>query len=472
MISGRQALATIEGAISKEQAAAAELEAKLEGLLKDEEGLRREEMDDYRELARLRLDDIAGGDIVGRLDRVEEQAVGLLAAREQARKELQSRMTRLADQVAALVAERDRQAEVVKAAQQDVADAEAKTRTQLDTNSDYVEQRETAHKIDIQASNADEKASQSESELAAKRAAYEDSALFMYLWKRHYGTTDYLAPLLIRALDGWVARLVRYEDARASYFRLQEIPRRLREHAGRLADQAEAEEARLEDLWNTARTEDGLRMMDAALETAEKSLDLVGDQLQATTTEQQEALDELGRYAAGEDELTTKAVDLVSTELQEKEMTMLFRQARETLRSEDDIIISRILDRRQSIGTLEASRRQLKDSLDRRLNRLRELSEVSREFNSRNYARANSLFRDGALIGVLLRDFLNGGLSQEALWDQIARQQSWRRTSPGPSMPSRRTITFGGGGRPGSRSVGMGGGRSSGGGGFRTGGGF
>ena len=153
-------------------------------------------------------------------------------------------------------------------------------------------------------------------------------------------------------------------------------------------------------------------------------------------------------------------------------MTMLFRQARETLRSEDDIIISRILDRRQSIGTLEASRRQLKDSLDRRLNRLRELSEVSREFNSRNYARANSLFRDGALIGVLLRDFLNGGLSQEALWDQIARQQSWRRTSPGPSMPSRRTITFGGGGRPGSRSVGMGGGRSSGGGGFRTGGGF
>jgi hypothetical protein len=335
-----------------------------------------------------------------------------------------------------------------------------------------VDQRELAHKIDIQASNSEEKASQSENELAAKRAAYEGSALFMYLWKRGYGTADYSANPVIRALDSWVAGLVRYEDARASFFRLQEIPKRLREHAGRLAEEAEAEEVRLEELWQRARSEDGLQALDAVLEKAEKDLDLVEDQLQAAATGRQEVLDELGRYAAGEDELSTKAVELVSEELQKHDLTMLFRRARETLRTEDDLIVSRILDRRQNIGTLETSRRQLKDTLDRRLNRLRELAGVSREFNRRHYARSDSTFRDGALIAMLLRDFLNGGLSEDALWEQMARQQRRRRTSPGPSLPPRRTITFGGGGQSGGRTGGFGGGRSSGGGGFRTGGGF
>ena len=81
---------------------------------------------------------------------------------------------------------------------------------------------------------AERKATQAEADLAAKRVPYEQDPIFMYLWRRGFGTPRYASTGLVRNLDRMVARHVNYADASRNYAMLTELPIRLREHAERL----------------------------------------------------------------------------------------------------------------------------------------------------------------------------------------------------------------------------------------------
>jgi hypothetical protein len=86
--------------------------------------------------------------------------------------------------------------------------------------------------------NAEEKAARAEADRAEKRRPYESDPLFMYLWRRRFGTRDYEASNLVRYFDRKVAHLIGYEAARVNYAMLMELPDRLREHAERLKQKA------------------------------------------------------------------------------------------------------------------------------------------------------------------------------------------------------------------------------------------
>ncbi len=87
---------------------------------------------------------------------------------------------------------------------------------------------------DATARAAHEKAAQAEADREEKRRPYEADPLFMYLWRRRYGTRDYAASPLVRFFDRKVAHHIGYEAARVNYALLLELPERLREHAARL----------------------------------------------------------------------------------------------------------------------------------------------------------------------------------------------------------------------------------------------
>jgi hypothetical protein len=94
--------------------------------------------------------------------------------------------------------------------------------------------------------NAEEKAARAEADRDEKRRPYESDPLFMYLWRRGFGTRDYEASNLVRHFDRKVAHLIGYEAARVNYAMLLELPERLREHAERLKQEAAA---RAGDAW-------------------------------------------------------------------------------------------------------------------------------------------------------------------------------------------------------------------------------
>ena len=100
--------------------------------------------------------------------------------------------------------------------------------------------------------------------------------------------------------------------------------------------------------------------------------------------------------------------------------------------------------------------------------RVRELEQVRQEFRRRRYDSGSSGFADGAMIGMLLSQFLGGMMNAGDLWGNIEQQQRWQRRRANPGFGSG-SLRRGGGVWSGGRPRGGGG---FGGGGFRTGGGF
>ena len=191
------------------------------------------------------------------------------------------------------------------------------------------------------AGRADEKASQSEA--ASKGKPYQDDMLFMYLWDRRYLTPDYRHGGL-PMLDGWVARLIRFKETRADYHMLNELPVTVKNTCtGRTAQEA----GRPSSSPYSGDGETGGRKrrcghLQAALDTAEKQLQQVNDDIQAEEKRYQELLRQKNDFASGEDEYTQKAVALMAAELAREDVIALFQQAQSTPRPEDDAIVMQL----------------------------------------------------------------------------------------------------------------------------------
>src|SRR5918994_5622347 len=81
MISGRQALATIEQAVARSRNEEAQVARALQAAADEAARLRMERMEGFRELARLKLDPAAGKEVLGDIDAAERRALNILAER-------------------------------------------------------------------------------------------------------------------------------------------------------------------------------------------------------------------------------------------------------------------------------------------------------------------------------------------------------------------------------------------------------
>lgn len=74
------------------------------------------------------------------------------------------------------------------------------------------------------------KVAQADRDLLEKRVPYEADPLFMYLWRREFGTSAYQSTGIVRFLDRKIAHMIGYDAARQNYRVLTELPVRIREH--------------------------------------------------------------------------------------------------------------------------------------------------------------------------------------------------------------------------------------------------
>lgn len=486
MFTGQDTLGSIESSLQQQIGKIQALEDSIEGQQADIARLRRADIDDFRELARLKLGSVSGKDMLARLDKAERRALELMKRREATKKSVDGELAAIGDRLAELARKRTEQAQAADRAAAAIEDAEAATVARLNESSDYAARMDQAKALERQAVHAAEKAAQSEQEEDQKGDSYRADPLFMYLWNRHYSLPAYTASGLISWLDGKVARLISYDTARANYARLHELPIRLRGHADKLSAEAEAAVAAVKAVYADARTADGIDALDADLAREHQTLDQIDEEIRDAEAEQQELLSRKGAFAAGDDEDTKQAVEYLAGEYSRDDLMQLLQEAIATPLPEDDAIVGRIIRRLQERQDLEATLGQLKETLAVNNDQLIELREVRDQFKQQRYEGRGSVFADGALIGMVLSEFLNGALGRGGLWDEINRQQRTRRRSRsdsdwgpwGGGSNSRGgwgdIFRKGGrGGRGGGFGTGGGfGGGGSGGGGFRTGGSF
>jgi len=468
MIPGHHTLASIEAETTRERQTVADLDRRLsEGSARLLE-VGKAQTAAYRELARLRVGSLASGAVAAKLDAAEQQVSALLRGREATGKALADEIRSAEAKRASLQARRASQSAALEAAAAAVDAAEARTQARLGTEPPYQAQLQRAQECDRIAKHAAEKATRSEQELDAKGRAYRQDPLFMYLWRRHYGTPDYRGAPPFRWLDGKVARHARFAEARPDYGRLLEIPKRLREHATVSRQRADAELEALRELERKAREADGIPTLEAVELEQKRKRDALDQQLELLATEIQTLLDRRQQFAAGGDEPYRQAIDILAAGLRTEELQALRQESLATPFPEDDEAIARLLSLQQEQQRLETAAQELTAALEQHRDRLRQLEALGSEFKRRQYDQPGQGFQDGALVATVLANVIGGMLSRDALWRVLEQQ---RRFEPPRSNP-----TFGSGGfgrgspwRGGGGPRGGGGGR---GGGFRTGGKF
>lgn len=460
MMSGRENLQLINEHIQQVRAEYEEAGLRLGELNRRLDALRLETNERYRKLARLRLDHLQAGQLVSRLEETDHAILVLVEKLKQAREDMEeqikasiSRQGHLEEQRKDLEQRRDEAGEAMQRQLE-------MTRKRMAETADYRLQEERVQQALAVARHADEKASTAEKEELEKTKPYEADSLFMYLWNRRYLTPDYQAGWLTRRLDDWVAQLIDFRRNRANYHMLQELPRRLREHAAQAQQTAQLEVQALEAMEKQAAEADGIVELQSKIQEIEKQIEQLDAEIEAEEARHRNLLQEQTVLHGAEDPLSRQIIDLQITALQHEELNDLLRQARATPRPEDDIVVGQLQQIQQQQVQIEAEIQSLKHFLEQRQRNLAELEELRRRYRQNGYDAYNSSFPGDFALGALLGGMLEGLMNSDMVWREVGRHH--RGGGHG-----------GGWGRHGSRSRESGeDSEGFGGGGFRTGDGF
>jgi hypothetical protein len=463
MISGRQAIAQIEQVIEKAREQEAKCELAYTRATEEVGRLRIQRTEAFRELARMKLDAIRQDQVVGQLDAAERQALSVLNSRQEALRQLTERRRQAEERVRQ--AEARRQA-AVDALEQAVAQVESLRRdveARVSTNPEWVASRARVAEITGQAQQAEKKAVQAETDRDEKRRPYEADPLFMYLWKRKFGTAAYRATSFTRYMDRLVARVVGYGKARANYALLNEIPERLREHARRIIDDLRTVRSRLTALERQALVTAGIPPLE---DKAAQSKEAV-EEADRGLAEARSALADLDRTHDASvlegDAPYREAIAVLAAADEREDLNQLYEEALRTPTPQDEALVRRIQATdvmiNRSLRQAVDAHRQLKETAQRRAM----IEQEWEELRSQGYDTPYGTFGNEAALSNVLGGVLTGAIGG-AILGQVLRGGFHHGPSPWDSG-------FGGG-IPFPQPGGFGTGGSFGGGGFRTGGSF
>lgn len=483
MSKGRKTLSRIDREIGELREEEAELEGKIAALAGRLERLQAREIEAFRELAVFRFGQDGADRVGGPLDAADKQLQRLRARRDAALAEVVGDLEAANTEIGHLEADRSALAERLSALQADIDARDEALIAELAGNPDYQARLEAVDAAEAIALEAERKAELANEDRVEKGRPYEADSLFMYLWNRHYGTPDYRSRGLIRSLDAWVARLIRYHAARPNYHMLLELPQRLGEHAERAGAAAIAETEALEAFEDAERDKAGIL---ATVKQADAEAARLGERAQALmekTAERTVLEAKRAAFNRGDDDITRSAIDTVAQALQDTRLKTLHRAARLTRDKHDDHLVEEIDDLRDDIEDLDEDLERLRRvERDIELKRT-ELEDVRGRFIGERMDDDRWEFDDD-MIEDALKGLLRGAVNAATVWAMLRRRGRYR---PGPSRPRRGGMRMppgggsifksggrsrGGFGRGGFGGGGFRGGGGFGGGGFKTGGGF
>ncbi len=441
------------------------------------------------QLARIRLDEINRGTLSQALDTADYQAQELFAQREKALNALEQTLLDAKESLRNRESARAAQLKEVNYHAHELIDAEREVQAGLETNAEYQTQLAASREADSVADKAEDKTAQAQHDRVEKGKPYEADQLFMYLWQRNFGTSEYSANPLTRTLDGWVARRNGFEKARVNYWTLLEIPKRLESHAKRAREQDVLQLKALEELELAAAQKLGIPALQTALTQAQQELAEIDAGVAKAEDQLDAQLEQRGRYASGKDRYVEQSLALLNDAMQRRDSRDLDIAVRATQSREDDSLVHELGDLREHAEDLQEDIAEQRPVREAKIDRLKELEQVRRQFKQRRYDDVRSGFDNGDMINSVLGQFLGGLIGSAELWRTLERHQrhidvgAWPDFGSGGlggRMPQGRSPWH----RPGNISIGGSGGfrlpRSGGfssrgrggGGGFRTGGGF
>ena len=484
MLSGAQTLQQLDQGLSSVRAEVNRIDHELNQVSLALHANRHAQAQSLQELAKIRLDELSGKTFTGELEAADQRALTLLEERRQAWERLENDIAAAMQALVELENERVAQQAIVSDRARAIIDCEHRIQGELEEDADYQKQLRVARELDSIAAGAEQKAEQAEQDKQEKGRPYEESELFMYLWRRKYGTPDYEAGPLTRYLDRRVESLCDYDEYRVNYWTLLEIPRRLQSHAEAARSHSETALETLAALETAKAQRRVCRPCRTPMPGRRQDLDAIDDRHRAAGRGAQSAVQTTHRVRRGQGYL-------YDAESAGDERCPGKRACSNSMTRRIKPSVSRTIVWCGSSPNCANSTETLRKSCVIIAACMKQNSPGCR--NSSSYVVGSSYvvsmtsvpgFGNEGLITAMLGQFLTGLVSSNELWRVLERHQRHRDVGAWPDFGSgglgrprsRRSpwhFPRGRGGLPGGfRLPRSGGWRSRGGGGFRTGGGF
>ncbi len=479
MISGRDALAQLETAISQTRQDEARLDDQLTEAAQDAERLRGQQAEAFRQLAKVRLDALAQGPVGQRLDRAESEALAMLAEKRKSLAELAAKRKAASAQLSTAQGARREIAGRLEGVSEKIRALDTATREKLPRDPAWVAAAERVKEAEALAARAEAKAKQAEEDRVVKGKPFEDDRLFMYLWETGFGTSRYAASFFVRYFDRKVAKLIGFIEARPNYAMLTEIPVRLAAHAARLREEVEEKVAERTAVERKALEADGIGALEADFAKVKAEIDAGNAGIAATQADLATLDASHDALVGGDDPALAQALGGVAASLAATDLQTLYADAFATPTPEDEKIVRRIEEIGKGVARAEHDVTTARAAMAEVARRRADLEETRSRFLRSGYDRPGVTFNNENMLGHVIGGIIGGIVASPELWRVIlGGYQAPRHTDGGwigggPRIPGGGGDWFGGGSGGGwSGGGGSSGGFGGDGGGFSTGGGF
>lgn len=380
--------------------------------------LARLKSESYRELARMRLDVIkAGADDT--LNAAEKEAERLLAEHEQFVATIGGKVDKAAEALRNAEAKRRAGETDVDAALAAYETLTAAVEKEVQEDPSYISLKQAFEDSKAVAIRAEQKLELAKTDQVEKGKPYQSDPLFSYLWERKFRAPDYRKGGLSRMLDGWVAKLCRYDDAYLNYARLTELPDRIAEHlASMRLEEAEAQAA-IERFEAQRLEERGAGKLAGDLVKAREALKALDAELGRAEAEHAGLRLQQERAASGDAGPQEQARLAIEDGLAKASFPDLKVLAAETTTPEDDKIVDMLIRLRTEELQMEVNWRNVEAMPARRRAGAETLEGVRRRFKEAGLDSQYVLVLRGAFEAALEAYGKGPAPDGEALWRAI-----------------------------------------------------
>jgi chromosome segregation ATPase len=436
MWTGRQTLASIENAITALHSEQSQLDQALRSAVGDAERLRTERSQSLRELARIKLGEMAAGRLVGNLDAGERRALEILEEYRMRIAAASEQSDQLQKEVTAAEAQRHAASAQVEAALDAVDRLRAEAEAKLQALHEWRAAKATRDKAEAVAGEAEKKAAASQTELGAKKKPYDDDPLFAYLWQRQFGTGRYAGGRLAGIVDRMVAEFIGYGGVRANYAALIEIPLRLKEHATAKREDVHKQQAVVVEIERRAMLASGVDSKEKTLAEARHKLAVIDDTVEKKRSMLRQTDEQRAALATGtSDPAYNEALATIATADATDTVANLYAEAHRTRTVADEAIVGRLEEIDRNITKTDSEITGLRRRAVELSTRRSEMEQVRERFRRTGYDHPQSTFNNDGDIADVLKSMLEGAMRSGALWDLL--RQGHR------SRPTRGSADFG-----------------------------
>ena len=436
MLSGRKALSNIDQTLQTVRNEAVRLDQQLSRLVGQATLNERHRLTLLSQIAKIRLNEIESGELQSAFDTADATVTQILERRETALEQLNTSIKQLDKDIFESDDVRAQLLEKCNAVSEDIVRVETSVQEGLKQDKQYLDQYKATQLAESVSEEAELKVEQANADMAEKAKPYQSDDLFMYLWGRGFGTTEYKGGLFSRFMDGWVARLIKYETARVNFWNLTEIPKRLTEHADTVADMADEAMMALEQLEQDALAAKGAPQLEVDLESLRAELDVHDDKIEAIEAELNELLEQRASFNSGSDDFMQQCINQISSALEHQNLAAIHRYVRQTHSPVDDGLVIELQELEDSLDSIKGDMASVRKLHDGQINKLREIESVRQQFKNSRFDDVRSGFANEGLISGVLAQFIQGVVSGSDVWGTIKRNQRHRNVGSSPDFGS------------------------------------